>query len=239
MSTDQFVSLPPDVLNAGQKFEAVNLLAAIARFALPGSFSGNTVERDLDARFSTLSAIGLPDATAWLSQIGVKLQPLDAQVAALQTNNDAEPLHQALQAGNNAQSLQLLAINDASKLVEIQEDGSSHPLCSRPQPSLLLRIGYNTQSEIAYYAASLPGDSHRAVNLTWQSVVAAGMSAAVAILPPAKPVDMDRVAAGLHIINQAFTAIAQAHADILDAIGQSSQAPVATATPAPVPEQVV
>lgn len=239
MSTDQFVSLPPDVLNAGQKFEAANLLASVARFALPGAFPGNTIERDLDARFATMSSVGLSDATAWLSQVGVKLQSLDDQVAALQTNNDAEPLHQELQAGNNAQSLQLLAINDASKLVEMQEDGTSHPLCSRPQPSLLLRIGYNTESEIAYYAASLPGDSRRAVNLTWQSVVAAGIAAAVAILPPVKPVDMDRVAAGLHIINQAFTAIAKAHADILDAIGQQNQVPAATATPAPVPEQVV
>ena len=233
MSIDQFVSLPPDVLTGSQKFEIVNLLGTVARTALPGAFPGSGVERDLEARFSGVQAIGLPDATAWLSQIGVKLQPLDDQVAALSTNGDAETLHLALQAGNNAQSLQLLAINDASKLIEMEDAAEAtltrRALCSRPQPCLLLRLGYNTESDIAYYAASLPGDSRRPIRITWPSIVTAGISAAVAILPPPKPVDLPRAAASLHIMNQALAAADAAHAtahaahaDILDALGQTA-----------------
>jgi hypothetical protein len=232
VSTNQFVSLPPDVLAGSQKFDVINLLATVARASLPGAFPGNSTERDLETRFSGVSTIGLPDAVSWLAQIGVKMQPLDDQVTAI-TNGQPEPLHQALQQGNDTQCLQLLAVNDSSKLVEVEDTAemqlTSRPMAKDPNPCLLLRLGYNTESGYAYYAASLPGDSRRPIKITWDSVVVAGISAAVAILPPPKPVDLERAAASLHIMNQALTTAASAHADILDALGQ----PAVTMQPAP------
>lgn len=228
MSTDQLVSLPGDAFATGQKYEIVNLLATIARFALPGTFPGSNLERDLEIRFSRMQSISLPDATAWLTEIGVKLSPLDDQIAAM-ASGDTEQIHQALQTGNNSQQLQLLAVNDSSKLVEVEDTGEMQPttclMSLRPDPCLLLRLGYNTANGYAYYAASLAGDSRRPIKITWDSVLAAGVNAGVAILPPAKPLDLDRVQNNLHIMGQAATAFAAAHADLVDLFGQSAPAP--------------
>lgn len=236
MSDDQFVSLPPELLAGSQKFEIINILGTIARFALPGASTGNATERDLEGRFSGVPAIGMPDALGWLSQAGVKLQPLDAQLAAL-NSGDAEPLRQALQAGNDTQQLQLLAINDASKLIEMEDTGEAsltpRPLWSKPESCLLLRMGYNTSMAFGYYAASLPGDSRRPVKIDWQSVVTAGISGAVAILPPAKTVEVDSFANELHIIEQALLAANAAYTALQAKLGQQP------APAAPLTEQAV
>lgn len=223
MSDDQFVSLPPELLAGSQKFEIINILGTIARFALPGASTGNATERDLEGRFSGVPAIGMPDALGWLSQAGVKLQPLDAQLAAL-NSGDPEPLRQTLQAGNDTQQLQLLAINDASKLVEMEDAGEDsltpRPLWSKPESCILLRLGYNMAMPFAYYAASLPGDSRRPAKIDWQSVVTAGISGAVAILPPAKTVEVDSFTEDLHIMEQALVAAAAAYSNIRAKFGQ-------------------
>lgn len=224
MSTDQFVQLPSEILAAGsQKFEIINLLGALARFALPGAYAGNTAERDLETRFSGLPTIGLPDAAGWLAGAGVKLQSLDSQIAAI-TAGDIEPLLQALQEGNDGQGVQLLAVNDSSKLIEMEDTGEEQltprPMSRTPDPCLLLRLGYNVQNGYAYYAASLPGDSRRPVKIPWGSVVAAGVNAAVAILPPAKTVEAGPLREALHIMEQALSTARAAHATIMAAVDQ-------------------
>lgn len=224
---DQLVQLPPDALSAGQKYETINLLAAITRFALPSNAFLGSLERELESAFSQTSFISLSDVSPWLAQHGVTLQSLYNQATAL-ANGDPEPLRQALQSGNDAQQLQLLAINDASKLIEMEDAGEERltprPLWSKPEGCLLLRYGYNTAMPFAYYAASLPGDSRRPVKIDWQSVVTAGVSGAFAILPPKAPVDLDRVSNSLHILTRALDTAHQAHADILDALSQSAPA---------------
>jgi len=232
MSNDRLVSLPSDVFDGSQKFEIIHLLGAVARAAVPVAAAGIIAERDLEARFSGMSTIGLPDATGWLTEHSIKVQPLDSQVTSL-LNGDPEQLHQVLQAGNDAQCVQLLAINDASKLVEMQDNGEDqltpHAMWSKPDPCMLLRVGYSVDQDYAYYAASLEGDSRRYIKITWASVVAAGVAGAIAIMPPAKPVDLDRVNNSLTILTQALATAHQAHADILDALGQSAPEIIAQA----------
>lgn len=232
MSNDRLVSLPSDVFDGSQKFEIIQLLVAVARAAVPGAAAGLIAERDLEARFSGVSSIGLPDAAGWLAEHSIKVQSLDGQVTSL-LNGDPEQLHQVLQAGNDAQCVQLLAVNDASKLVEMQDNGEDqltpHAMWTKQEPCLLLRVGYSVDQDYAYYAASLPGDSRRYIKITWASVVAAGVSGAVAIMPPAKPVDLDRVNSSLTILTQALATARLAHADILDALGQPAPAAPAVA----------
>lgn len=234
LSNDQLVQLPQDILAGSQKFEIINILGSIARYTVPGAYAGNTAERDLEIRFSNLPTIGLSDAAGWLSGIGAKLQPLDDQIATL-SSGDPEPLHQALQAGNDAQCVQLLAINDASKLIEMEEAGedqlSPHPMWSKSDPCLLLRLGYSKDQDYAVYAASLPGDSRRYIKITWQSVVTAGINAALAVLPPPKPVDMDHLTALVDAQTEDLARIHQRHADILEAIGRLPGTSAQTITP--------
>jgi hypothetical protein len=240
--SDQFVSLPGDVLGASQKYDTSNLLATVTRFAAGNNAAslGNTLERDVDLRFSSLQSISFSDATSYFAAIGLKTQALDSAIADL-ANGEPETLHQALQQGNNAGQLQLLAVNDASRLVELDEAGEAHPLWSKVEGCLLLRLGYNTDAQpgYGYYAASLPGDSRRQIKITWQSLIDAGVSAAIAILPAAKPIDLDRVANAKHIIDQARITIANALTDLLDALGlptpDANQQPAA----ASVAEQAV
>ncbi len=124
-----------------------------------------------------------------------------------------------IQTGN---SLQLLALQDASKLAELLDDGSSRPLWSRAEACLLLRFGFSSDQPYAYYSASLPGDGRRPIKLTWPSVVAAGITAALAVLPPTKPLDLESVANAMHIMEQALQAASQAHAHIQDLLAQQA-----------------
>lgn len=237
MSDEQFMPAP---FNAGasQKFDALHLLALAARYAVPDTYPDpDATKINLGVRFSGVSAISLPDAQSWLAQAGVQLSTLDTLVSQA-ASGDAEPLHQALQAGNDAHLIQFLAINDASKLVELADAGEDTPLSpnamwSKPDPCLLLRYGYNPENGYAYYAASLPGDSYRPIKITWESVVAAGVNAAVAILPPPPKVDVDLFNQAAEIMKQALNTAAQAYMTMQTAIGQQA------AEVQQVPEQAV
>lgn len=237
--SEQFVLLPADVLGGSQKYDAISLLATATRYSLPDHFQGNQLERDLELRFSSLPAIGLSDATAWLSTAGVRMQTLSDQVSVI-ASGDTETLHVALQQGNDDKNVQLLAVSDASKLIELEDTGeidlTSRPLSSRSVPCLLLRLGYSTDKPYAYYSASLPGDSHRIIKVTWQSVIAAVITAAVAILPPKAPLDIEALKEALHIQEQAMLAQHQAHANVLSLLGLP--AATAPAIPAIVPQTV-
>lgn len=230
--SEQFVLLPAAIMGASQKYEAINLLATVARYSLPDRFQGTQLERDADVRFSGVSAVDIAAATAWLSALGVGMTSLSDQVSVL-ASGDTETLHIALQRGNDAGSPQLLAVSDASKLVELEDTGEDQltprPLWSKTEPCLLLRLGYSNDRPYAYYAASLPGDSRRPIKLTWQSVLSAGITAAVAILPPKPPVDEQGMADDLHILEQALATAHQAHASILSRLGL----PVATSPALP------
>jgi len=237
--SDQFVLLPEEILGASQRFDTVNILATVARYSLPDRFQGNQLERDGEVRFSGVPAIGIADATAWFSDLGVVMFSLSDQASVL-ASGDTETLHIALQKGNDAKCVQLLAVSDASKLIELEDTGEidlvSRPLSSRPVPCLLLRLGYSTDKPYAYYSASLPGDSHRVIKLTWQSVIAAGVSAAVSILPPKAPLDLEALKDALHIQEQAMLAQHQAHANVLSLLGLP--APTAPTMAAIVPQTV-
>jgi hypothetical protein len=237
--SEQFVLLPEQVVGASQRFDTVNILATVARYSLPDRWQGNQLERDADVRFSGLPAIGIADATTWLSSLGVVMSSLSDQVSVL-SSGDTETLHIALQQGNDLRCPQLLAISDASKLIELEDAGelqlTPRPLWSKAEACLLLRLGYSNDKPYAYYAASLPGDSRRLIKLTWQSVLAAGITAAIAIQPPKPPVDVQGMADDLHIMEQALATAHQAHASILSRLGLP--APTAPALPAIVPQTV-
>ena len=238
---DQFVKMAPDVTGASQKYDAINLLAAIGRFALPNAWPPLQLERDLEARFSAAQALTFTDVQGWLNDCGIKQQSISSALVSA-ANDEPEPLHALLQQLNNDGALPFLQVTDASKLVELEDnaDGSgaqTHPLWSKSEPCLLLRVGYNTDSNqaYAYYHASLPGDSRRLVKITWPSVVAARPNAGVAILPPPAALDMDTINQAVHIMQQALTtanqALAtanQAHATIQASLGQT---PIPAAAP--------
>jgi hypothetical protein len=234
--SEQFVLLPEQVVGASQKYDTIDLLATTCRYALPDRFTGNQLERDADVRFSGLPTIGIADATAWLASLGIVMQSLSDQVSVL-ANGDTETLHIALQQGNDAKRLQLLAVGDASKLVELEDTGeiqlTPRPLSSRMVPCILLRLGYSTDKPYAYYSAGLPGGSHRIIKLTWQSVLAASVTAAVAVLAPKPPLDLDALKDALHIQEQAMLAHQQAHARVLSLLGL----PAATAPALPAIQQ--
>lgn len=211
---DQFVQLPPEVAAATQRYDTINLIATIARFALPGRWPDGLVEHDLESRFAAGSTIDFIAASAWIASTGIATQPL--------ISSDPDALHQALQQQNSAGSLQLLAINDASKLLELADDGTTRPLWSRAEPCLLLRVGFNSDQPYGYYSASLPGDSRRVVKLTWQSLLDAQVSQAVVILPPPKPIDLESVQSALHILEQALQAANQVHSHLQDLLAAAA-----------------
>lgn len=230
---DQFV-LPPEVFDAAsQKFAALDLLATIGRFARPGAWPPNQLERDLEIRFAGSRQVSFADSATWISETGLKMQSLSSQISS-----DGELLRLALQQLNDAGALQLLEVLDASKLIELENTGemqlTPRSMTRSAEHCLLLRLGYSAENGYAYYAASFPGDSRRPIKIVWGSVVAAGVSGAMAILPPARPVDLDRVTSSLHIMTQALATAHQAHADILDALGQP-----ALVAPAQLAEQAV
>lgn len=215
---EQFVLFPPALAGASQRYEAASLLAAATRYSLPDRFPTGQLERDLDLRLAGLPAVGVSEAAAWFTVAGVAFQSLADQVAVC-ASGDTETLHLALQRGNDNRSLHLLGVADASKLVEVDESGATRALWSKPESCLLLRLGYHSEQPYAYYAVSLPGDSHRAARLTWQSVLASGVLAAIAILPPKPALDLAGVQDALHIMEQAMNAASSAHGRILDLLG--------------------
>lgn len=221
--TDLLVPMPDGA--TGQKDGAIILAASIGRFAGLDT-SRAQLESKLELLFAAHDTITFSDITTWLSSSGVKLQVLG--------ESNVEVLHAALQQQNAAKALGLLAISDASKLIELEDvgDGSGlqpHPFSSQSTSCILLRQGYSQTQDYGYYSASLPGDSRRLIKLTWSSLVAAGITAATAILPPAPPVDHDALHQALHIMEAAVTTFNQARDAVLAAIGH---APTAEASPA-------
>jgi hypothetical protein len=216
---DQFVLFPPGILAVNQQCDAIQLLATIGRFARPDGWLPNQLERDLEIRFAGRQNVSFADAAAWLRETGIRFNSSGNPISLLQV----------LQNQNDAGALQLLEVLDASKLVELEDGGETaltpRPLWSRAEPCLLLRLGYNTGSGYAYYAASLPGDSRRPIKLTWKSIVAATISNTLTVFPPAKTVEIQAIADALHIMEQALATAAAAHATILAALGQHSAQP--------------
>lgn len=201
---NQFVQM---ATQSSQKFDAIRLLAALGRFALPDRWPPFQLERDLEARFATSPSIAFADSVTWLAESGIATTSLhDAVIAA--SSGNFEMLHQVLQQQNDNQILPLLAVKDASKLVELME-GSSRPLWHKAEACLLVRAGYSTDEGFGWYYASLPGDSARLSRLTWSSLVDAVVTDGVGVLPP---VDPNQIQESLHIMEQALAAAASAQA---------------------------
>lgn len=216
--TDKLVTLPSAVTQqATGKRETLALLTILAQFALPDKYTAGQLEMNLATAFAGNAAPTMADMTNWLSSNGVPLSSLASIIGDLQA------LHDTLMSQNDAGSCQLIAVNRQDVLRVYLGPNQEAILASTPAPCYLVRVGYSVDEGFAYYYVSIPGLDSRQTRLTWDSVIAAGISDALAIAPPRPPVDLDGANTALHIMSQALATASNAHANALHALGLSEQ----------------
>jgi len=216
---DKMVALPPSITQqaASQKRETLALLAILAQFAFPDTYTSGQLEMNLATAFASVAQLSMADITGWLSSINAPVSSLASIIGDLQS------LHDTLMSENDSGSCQLLAVNRQDMLRVYLGPQQEAILSQTAAPCYLLRVGYSVDEGFAYYYINLPALDTQQVKLTWNSVIAAGIADAIAIAPPKPPVDVDAASTALHIMSQALATATSAHATALHALGLATE----------------